>query len=1003
MENLTNGEVVTLELYLSAKTEANVEVSADGFSDQFTIQPGNTVRIVIPISFMATGEGASNKAIQVLSDEPISVYQLNKRRFSADAAVLIPVSALGREYYVTAHWESPSSNPETPGFSEAMIVATEDNTRIEVTPTARTFGGWDASSTYEITLDAGEVYQIQSSGDLTGTYVQAISDNEEDCKNIAVFGGSYWVNVGECGGFRDHLVEQMFPVSTWGENFVFVPYESRSGGDMIKIIASEDGTEVNISGMPPQTLNAGEVYTNRALDEVRTITASKPISFAQFSRSSECDGVFADPFMIIVSPIEQRIQEATFSAFRVQEINQYYLTLITEQSALNDGIFLDGQNIQAAFQTLGNFAYASVRISQGDHSVSAEGGVIAFVYGYGQAESFGYSAGVSLENLNLQIVGQDEFIGEIAEEACVNASIEFNATFETEPGEEPRFDTFSWVLGDGAVAEGQQVTHTYSGSGEYTITLTASKGNPSCGNSETFIREITILEVEAEQIQGPASVCPDVFGVAYTISGPSGNTYEWEVEGATGFTGQGTNEILVDWGAARADAMIRVTPINSLGCRGEVISLPVVINKRLEPADPLSSSPTPTEVCYLDRNNVRYFTPQTNGSEYEWFIEGGRFITNQNANEVFVDWGANTSGKIWYREFNPAISDCEGFSDTLNITVFPEITDSAVITHALCNGDANGTISLTVQGGKAGGYTADWSNGMTGLEITGLTAGDYTATIRDVLGCEITSQTYTVNEPDELILVNDPIPTPVRCFQEANGLIDVVVQGGTAPYRYTWTGEGIDRTTTVPQITDLRAGVYNVLVTDANGCQVGFDNIAVNEPLLLEADLNTLINDPVCPQAEDGIAFVDAKGGTPDYQFFWSNNPTSDDQEARNLSEGEYTLVIEDANGCTTTLTIEKGERTPKVFVPNAFSPNGDGENDEFKAVADCDVIYSLQIYNKWGAIVFSANDVDEGWDGNFQGSPAPDGKYSYVIFWAAEINGAEIEQNIRGTINIYR
>ena len=107
--------------------------------------------------------------------------------------------------------------------------------------------------------------------------------------------------------------------------------------------------------------------------------------------------------MIIVSPIEQRVRQVTFSAFTVQEIDEYYLTLITEKDALGAGITLDGVDVTAEFNTtLGGFAYANLQISRGDHTVDAPDGVIAYVYGYGTAESFGYSAVSAWPTLTLK-------------------------------------------------------------------------------------------------------------------------------------------------------------------------------------------------------------------------------------------------------------------------------------------------------------------------------------------------------------------------------------------------------------------------------------------------------------------------------------------------------------------------------------------------------------------------------------------------------------------------
>jgi len=142
----------------------------------------------------------------------------------------------------------------------------------------------------------------------------------------------------------------MFPLATWGENFLFVPYESRSGGDFVKIIASEDDTEVQITGLDAITLDKGGVFIDKALNGVRRVRATKPISFAQFSRSQDCDGSQGDPFYILVSPLEQRVRNVTFNAFEVEEINRYFLTLITEAGATAN-VLLDGVDISNQFQT----------------------------------------------------------------------------------------------------------------------------------------------------------------------------------------------------------------------------------------------------------------------------------------------------------------------------------------------------------------------------------------------------------------------------------------------------------------------------------------------------------------------------------------------------------------------------------------------------------------------------------------------------------------------------
>ena len=510
---------------------------------------------------------------------------------------------------------------------------------------------------------------------------------------------------------------------------------------------------------------------------------------------------------------------------------------------------------------------------------------------------------------------------------------------------------------------------------------------------------MTITETVVDNAIGPQSVCPDVTGVVYQVEGPADNTYEWFIQGGT-ITDQTNDQITVDWGAARDDAYIKILPRNYLECLGDTITLDVVINKRLEPALPQGAP----EVCLADIASVSYSTPATNGSEYEWFIEGGTILTGANTNSITVAWNGVGNGRVWYREFNPSISDCEGFSDPLEVVVYDDVVVTGQITHVSCNTGNDGALSLSISGGKPGNYNVAWDNAMSGADIIGLVAGTYTATVTDEIGC-VANITLTVTEPPLLTIANGQVQD-VRCFQEANGVIILNIAGGTpftdGSYRFVWTGPNVNRTTTTPEISGLVTGTYAVTVQDANGCQVSMEYF-VNEPPLLEPDLESLINQPICPDASDGTAFIEAKGGTPDYQFFWSNDPSTDQQEGMNFSQGTYTVRIVDANGCETSLDVEVVERFPRIYIPNAFSPNGDGENDEFKAVTDCQLTYSIQVFNEWGSVIFATNDIFEGWDGTLDGKEVPNGKYSYIIFYSGSLNGVSFEETLRGTLRLLR
>ncbi|WP_268121639.1 gliding motility-associated C-terminal domain-containing protein [Roseivirga pacifica] len=1049
MENNDAQSPSVLEIFITAKSEANVklEIFTNGTTKNFTVQPGNTHSEVISVepsnSFAASLSGnIENKAIRITADRKISVFAFNNRINSADATVVLPKNSLGNEYYAVAYYEDPPFNDQV-GIdnspSEILVVSPQDGTTIEITPSVDVVGGVSAGTTYQITMNEGDVYQLQSFDDLTGTFLRTVDDGSSECKTFAVFGGNKWTRVTggqDCsgvvtgqapnqtnwaGGYAgDHLFEQMYPLSSWGQDFVVTPIELRNNY-VYRIIAAEANTTISIDGNSTLVLGAGE-YEDFVETGVTYLSADKPISVVQYSTSVSCDNNSAsgdgDPFMIVLSPIQQRLEAITFNALRASNITNYFLTIIVDRTATGNVMLNDAAVPTFRFRNINgtDLAYASLNLSGGeDYTLESEDGFIAYVYAYGGIESFGYVAGASLENLNVQINAADPYLMEnvISQEACINSELTFTAEFEVKPGEQPRYNTFDWHFGDGTTATGETVTHTYDAEGVYDVTLIASDGNTSCGgDSEVIFGSVTINDIDVGEVIGPASVCPDVTGIEYAVDGPDDYTYQWLIAPLSGqiTSADNTEQITVDWGAANDNAYLKLVPFNELGCPGDTITYDVRINKRLEPLPPKTDSYVEAnsmlaEVCFTERMNTRFYTTPTNGSEYEWFIEGGDFVPAgaNNSNEVFVDWGNAGEGKIWYREFNPSISDCEGYSDTLNIKVYDQIVAVPSVSHVLCFGQNNGAIDLTITGGKGSNYTVEWDNNMTGVGISGLRAGDYEATITDDLGCQITTVPITVTQPDELEIVDAPIILNVRCFEEANGAIMLNVQGGTTPYAFNWTGNGVNVTTSSPELKNLKAGIYAVVVTDANGCTVSSSNLEVTEPDLLEPDLESLINNPICPDASDGTAFVDAKGGSPDYQFYWNNDPNIDEQEGRSMNRGTYTVRIVDANGCETSLTIDKVERIPRIYMPNAFSPNGDNVNDEFKPVADCAVVYSIQIFNRWGSVVFASEDITRGWDGTFEGGDAPNGKYSYVIFYAGTLNGVTFEENIRGTVNLYR
>ncbi|OEK02778.1 hypothetical protein BFP97_15135 [Roseivirga sp. 4D4] len=231
---------------------------------------------------------------------------------------------------------------------------------------------------------------------------------------------------------------------------------------------------------------------------------------------------------------------------------------------------------------------------------------------------------------------------------------------------------------------------------------------------------------------------------------------------------------------------------------------------------------------------------------------------------------------------------CTISTPTLTINSPPEIIPTASISNALCNGDANGSIDLSVTGGVAP-YSYSWSNGATTQDISGLAAGAYTVTITDNAGCTDV-ETFTVTEP--AVLTINPVITDVDCFGDNTGRIQSNVSGGTGPYIYAWsTGN------TSTNLNNRVAGTYSLTVTDANGCVATAVGLTVSQPAMALSKLSDVQTDPACFGNSDGSITITMQGGTAPYSYLWSNGDNT--ATATGLNAGIHSVTVTDANGCT--------------------------------------------------------------------------------------------------------
>lgn len=333
----------------------------------------------------------------------------------------------------------------------------------------------------------------------------------------------------------------------------------------------------------------------------------------------------------------------------------------------------------------------------------------------------------------------------------------------------------------------------------------------------------------------------------------------------------------------------------------------------------------------------------------------------------------------------------------------PPLALDFAITDVSCFGESDGIAEALVTGG-VGNYSYDWSNGPTTAINDNLPAGDYDLTVLDGNNCVI-SGTAPVAQPDslglDLLEVIDNI-----CFGESDGSITVGANGGNPPYEYSLDGFTFQ---TDPVFTGVAAGDFQVEVLDALGCSA-FVDATVTQPIELLVDAGP---DRLIQLGYDTL--VRAVSNYAPVTFEWTPVDSLDCLNTdcslvlvNPTNTTTYQVLVINEDGCTAIdlVTIRVIKDRP-VYIPNIFSPNGDGINDGFTIFGGpgLEEIERLQIFSRWGSLVYETENIlpnieSLGWNGWFKGQPVNPGVFVYV----AQLRFADQEViQVEGDVTVIR
>lgn len=378
-----------------------------------------------------------------------------------------------------------------------------------------------------------------------------------------------------------------------------------------------------------------------------------------------------------------------------------------------------------------------------------------------------------------------------------------------------------------------------------------------------------------------------------SLMGGGGVSYSWS--GPNGFSSNAQNPSLPATLAANGTYALVATNVS--GC-SDTATTQVVVN------------PLPTPSIIVSPNDT-----VCQGTTVALIATGGNiYVWNTTATTTSI----TATPSVGNTTFSVQATDGNGCQATANQTIIvrPNPVVNAIGINATCNGLNNGSAVVTAAVGAP--FTYLWNTGATTAGIINLSPAVYTATVTNTYGCSATD-TATVGQPAVLTAAISG-QTNVSCNGGNNGTATVSVTGGTAPYSFGWTGNGAGNN---PR-TSLTAGTYTVTVTDANNCSdTAVVSITQPLPLTANADSTTVS----CNGSNNGTAFVSfINGGVAPYVYVWNNGQTG--SSISNLSAGNYTATITDANGCQITAATAVTQPSPVTFTFNQTNVTCNGGNN---------------------------------------------------------------------------
>ena len=328
-------------------------------------------------------------------------------------------------------------------------------------------------------------------------------------------------------------------------------------------------------------------------------------------------------------------------------------------------------------------------------------------------------------------------------------------------------------------------------------------------------------------------------------------------------------------------------------------------------------------------------------------------------------------------------NDCKG-SFTFDVVAPPKLEVSVDTINISCYGLTNGK-AIAKPAGGVGNYRINWSNGALGDTAVNLRKGNYNVTVFDKNDC-MTTTSVLINEPPQILLTATRIK-PSLCYGDSTAELVVRGSGGTPPFRYSIDGVRFQSDSSFLKIPSKK---YSVVVRDSTGCKTTYEVVVPQPPQLLvnagpdlEIDLgySATLRAVVVPTSKS-------------VSYIWIPQDTTLNCKdcatvvVTPFQTTTYRVSVKDSTNCTAfdEVLVRISKRRP-IYIPNVFSPTGDGVNDFFIAYGNVAAvrIKTMKVFDRWGGLVFSGENLPlggdrVGWDGRLNNKALDAGVYVYFF-----------------------